>query len=175
MRGLLRSGTPCADGSDGHQPRTSQRPEALIRPLEGPGSRGPCLVMRRAEAALRLRVPQRDKQHSASAVHRSDWRRCGSLSRHDLTRKRPQREARKADLAPDTRRRPAAGRIRSLLIRKRSQVRVQDRPLRRKPCKRRLCGSAARREEQGCESHAVSGIVSCPRGSVGSGGQRRRV
>ena len=59
MRGLLRSGTPCADGSDGHQPRTSQRPEALIRPLEGPGSRGPCLVMRRAEAALRLRVALR--------------------------------------------------------------------------------------------------------------------
>ena len=58
------------------------------------------------------------------------WKLHGSLNRLDRTRKRPRHEPRNGDLPADTRKRPAAARIRSLLIRKRSQARVLDRPLR---------------------------------------------
>jgi hypothetical protein len=75
-------------------------------------------------------------RNAALSVRRIDpkrpqaWKPGGSLSRHDPTRNRPQFGARKAALAPDTRKRPGSARIRSLLIRKRSQGRVLDRPLR---------------------------------------------
>ena len=79
------------------------------------------------------------RENSSTQVRHIDpecdraWKLCGSLSGHDPTRKRPQSEARNADLAPDTRKRPAVARIRSLLIRKRSQVRVLDRPSVKRP------------------------------------------
>jgi hypothetical protein len=73
----------------------------------------------------------RSSPHHLAPECRQTWKLCGSLSRHDRTRKRPQSEARDADLAPDPRKRPASARIGSLLIRKRSLVRVQDRPVAR--------------------------------------------
>ena len=97
--------------------QTSQRPSAHL-----PGSLlSPRLRICGRKAALSVRHDD--------AGRRRAWKLRGSLSHHNPTHKRPQFGAGTADLAPDTRKRPAAARIRPLLIRKRSQVRVLDRPL----------------------------------------------
>ena len=80
---LLPRGTPYVDGSDGHQPRTSHRPEALIRSLEGPKSRGPCLVIRAPRLA---RHPQRkDPQWPSASDSSSQGEPRSNTSRSTIT------------------------------------------------------------------------------------------
>ncbi len=105
---------------------------------EPPARRGPvCHDSRRNRRRSNVRATSmsRDERLSgrppSGALAKQAWKPRGSLSRHDPTRKRLADAPWNRDLRRETCKRPATTRIRSRLIRKRSLVRVQDRPSRR--------------------------------------------